>query len=51
MDRNTNTTPFPKINDIELEQKLRPDAFSEFTGQRKIVENLKIFYCCCFKKK
>lgn len=50
MDRNTNTTPFPKINDIELEQKLRPDAFSEFTGQRKIVENLKIFIAAALKR-
>ena len=29
--------------DIELDSTLRPKCFSEFTGQRKIVENLKIF--------
>jgi Holliday junction DNA helicase RuvB len=29
--------------DEELDATLRPKSFSEFTGQRKIVENLKIF--------
>jgi len=29
--------------DLEIEARLRPDAFSDFDGQKKIVENLKIF--------
>ena len=29
--------------DLEIEAKLRPAAFSDFDGQKKIVENLKIF--------
>ncbi|MCX7908876.1 MAG: Holliday junction branch migration DNA helicase RuvB [Ignavibacteria bacterium] len=29
--------------DVELDSTLRPQRFSEFTGQKKIVENLKIF--------
>lgn len=32
-----------KFNDDELDNTLRPDNFNEFTGQLKIVENLKIF--------
>lgn len=30
-------------NELELDQTLRPSAFSEFVGQQQIVENLKIF--------
>lgn len=30
-------------NDREFEQKLRPLAFNDFSGQEKIVENLKVF--------
>ena len=29
--------------DLEIEAKLRPAVFSDFDGQKKIVENLKIF--------
>ena len=29
--------------DLEIEARLRPAAFSDFDGQKKIVENLKIF--------
>jgi Holliday junction DNA helicase RuvB len=29
--------------DVDIEKVLRPDSFSEFTGQGKVVENLKIF--------
>jgi Holliday junction DNA helicase RuvB len=29
--------------DLEVEAKLRPSVFSDFDGQKKIVENLKIF--------
>jgi Holliday junction DNA helicase RuvB len=30
-------------NDLEIESRLRPNVFSDFDGQKKIVENLKIF--------
>ncbi|MBM3705093.1 MAG: Holliday junction branch migration DNA helicase RuvB [Actinobacteria bacterium] len=36
-------TPRFKKEDTELERNLRPRYFSEFIGQEKIVENLKIF--------
>lgn len=32
-----------KINDDDFDSSLRPLRFNEFTGQKKIVENLKIF--------
>ncbi len=41
--RNTEiTNPYLK-KDEEYEKKLRPLQFDEFTGQKKIVENLKVF--------
>jgi Holliday junction DNA helicase RuvB len=30
-------------SDLEIENRLRPQIFSDFDGQRKIVENLKVF--------
>lgn len=39
-----------KLNDIDFEKNLRPDAFSEFTGQRQIVENLKIYIAAALKR-
>ncbi|MBA3648900.1 MAG: Holliday junction branch migration DNA helicase RuvB [Chitinophagales bacterium] len=36
-EKNLNTS------ELEVEKVLRPNAFDEFSGQRKIVENLKIF--------
>ncbi|MCK4880290.1 MAG: AAA family ATPase, partial [Bacteroidales bacterium] len=30
-------------SDLEVEAQLRPTIFSDFDGQKKIVENLKIF--------
>jgi len=30
-------------NDLEIEARLRPQIFSDYEGQRKIVENLKVF--------
>ena len=29
--------------DLEIESRLRPDIFSDFEGQKKIVDNLKVF--------
>ncbi|MCJ7666660.1 MAG: AAA family ATPase, partial [Actinobacteria bacterium] len=36
-------TPKPKKEDIELYKSLRPRSISEFVGQNKIIDNLKIF--------
>ena len=44
MDKNSNRLSSPeKLREDEFDAALRPLAFDEFTGQRKIVENLKIF--------
>lgn len=40
--RNEHIDPSAK-NDREIEQVLRPQEFSEFTGQDKILENLRVF--------
>ncbi len=36
-------TPKPKKEDIELDKSLRPRRITEFIGQKKIMDNLKIF--------
>lgn len=41
--RNSNLVNPNSINDEDLDVSLRPNAFNEFSGQSKIVENLKIF--------
>lgn len=55
MDKNLNinpiTSPMTRTSDNEFEVKLRPDGFSEFTGQDKIVENLKIYIAAAIKRK
>ncbi|NLA25432.1 MAG: AAA family ATPase, partial [Bacteroidales bacterium] len=30
-------------HDIEFDNQLRPDSFGDFSGQKKIIENLKVF--------
>lgn len=37
-------------SDEEFQIKLRPAAFDEFTGQKKIVENLKVFIAAAVKR-
>jgi Holliday junction DNA helicase RuvB len=39
-----------KTNEDDFDQTLRPLNFSEFTGQRKIVENLKVFITAALKR-
>lgn len=41
-EKNSRIFEFDK-NELEIEQKLRPEHFDEFSGQNNIVENLKIF--------
>ena len=35
--------PKKLIDDVDAEQSVRPSAFSEFIGQKKVVENLKLY--------
>lgn len=35
--------PQKLIDDVEIEQSVRPSAFSDFIGQTKVVENLKLY--------
>ncbi|MFH1050374.1 MAG: Holliday junction branch migration DNA helicase RuvB [bacterium] len=39
------------ISEDEIEYTLRPKVFDEFTGQKKIVENLKVFISAANKRK
>ncbi len=41
--QNEFVNPSLSSEDLEIEQSLRPSLFDEFVGQRKIVENLKVF--------
>lgn len=43
MRKSKNTTPIRFNEDIELDRSLRPLTFDEFVGQKKIVDNLKVF--------
>jgi Holliday junction DNA helicase RuvB len=43
MRKSKNTVPVRFNEDIELEKNLRPLTFDEFVGQKKIVDNLKVF--------
>jgi len=44
------TTPERLENEAELDQTLRPLEFKDFVGQRKIVDNLKIFIAAAKKR-
>lgn len=43
MRKTENTAPMRTKDDAELEKSLRPFSFDEFVGQKKIVDNLKVF--------
>lgn len=43
VNENIGVTSPRKIEDDDFERALRPSAFDEFTGQTKIVDNLKVF--------
>ena len=36
-------------SDSDLEGAIRPQEFEEFSGQDKILKNLKVFFYCLFK--
>jgi len=44
------TSPERLENEVELDQTLRPLQFSDFVGQEKIVENLKVFITAAKKR-
>jgi len=48
--RSDPTTPQQIDNETELDQTLRPLRFEDFVGQRKIVENLKVFITAAKKR-
>jgi len=49
--RADHTTPERLENEVELDQTLRPSRFEEFVGQKKIVDNLKVFITAAKKRK
>lgn len=52
MKRKTDTTdPAPAETDRELDQALRPLSFGDFHGQRKIVDNLRVFIGAARKRR
>jgi len=48
--RNSSLTSGERTREDELDSALRPMAFSEFTGQKKIVDNLKVFIAAAKKR-
>jgi holliday junction DNA helicase RuvB len=48
--RKENVVPDRIANESELDRTLRPVAFTEFFGQKKIVDNLKIFIAAAQKR-
>ncbi len=51
MRKSKNTTPVKFSEDIELEKSLRPLSFREFVGQKKIVDNLRVFISAALIRK
>lgn len=51
MKKSKNTMPVKFKEDIELDKSLRPLSFSEFVGQKKIVDNLKVFISAALLRK
>ncbi len=51
MRKSKNTTPVKFTEDIELEKSLRPLSFREFVGQKKIVDNLRVFISAALIRK
>jgi Holliday junction DNA helicase RuvB len=48
--KSQNTTPERFENEVEFDKALRPVDFTEFVGQQKIVENLKVFIAAARKR-
>ncbi|RCL86464.1 Holliday junction branch migration DNA helicase RuvB [bacterium] len=41
--QNEITSPDKQLEDVQAELSLRPDSFDNFVGQKKIIENLKVY--------
>lgn len=50
MRESENTTPLVNEEDKNFEQTIRPKVFSDFTGQSKITDNLKVFIGAAIKR-
>ncbi len=50
MRKSETTTPVLKEDDINFEKTLRPKTFSDFVGQNKITDNLKVFIGAALKR-
>jgi Holliday junction DNA helicase RuvB len=48
--KSDNTNPDPADTDRELDQALRPLSFGDFHGQKKIVDNLRVFIASARKR-
>jgi holliday junction DNA helicase RuvB len=48
--KSLNTSDSPQIDDVQIEQTLRPVRFDDFVGQSKITDNLKIFIMAAKKR-
>jgi len=48
--KSENTKPEIAIDEIQVEQSLRPVRFEDFTGQTKITDNLKVFISAAKKR-
>lgn len=44
------TNPLPVGDDLVVEQSLRPLAFTDFIGQKEVVDNLKLYIEACRKR-
>ncbi len=50
MRKSDSTTPDPLIEDKVFEQSLRPETITEFFGQSRITDNLKVFISAAIKR-
>lgn len=50
MRESENTNPILSEDEITFEQSIRPKTFSDFTGQSKITDNLKVFIGAAIKR-
>ncbi|NCQ18889.1 MAG: Holliday junction branch migration DNA helicase RuvB, partial [Ignavibacteria bacterium] len=48
--KSENTAPEISLDEVQLEQSLRPVRFEDFTGQTKITDNLKVFISAAKKR-
>ena len=49
--KSDHTTPDRLENETEFDQRLRPLQFSDFVGQGKVVDNLKVFITAAKQRK